>query len=54
MTARMSIYRYLGPRSPLGPGVAGVLSTILFVLVSLTVGPIVVKAVVWWWSLWLP
>lgn len=49
----MSILRYLGPRSPLGPGVAGMLSVIVTLLLSWMFLPIFIKATLWWWSLWL-
>ena len=45
--------RYFGPNSPLGPGVGGMLSVILTVIVALIIGPIVTRAAIWWWSLWL-
>lgn len=45
--------RYLGPRSPLGPGVGGMLSVLLTMLVAWIVAPFFIRATVWWWSLWL-
>lgn len=54
MTEPAGIFRYLGPRSPLGPGVAGFFCVVLTALAVLILAPIVVKVTAWWWSLWLP
>ena len=45
---------YLGPQSPLGPGLSGFLSIGSFALVMMIIAPIFIKITVWWWSKWLP
>lgn len=47
------IGRTFTPKSPLGPGVGGMLSVLLTMLLAWIVAPLFIKATVWWWSLWL-
>lgn len=45
--------RYFGPDSPLGPVIGALLSVLLTMLLALIAAPIVIRAAIWWWSIWL-
>lgn len=46
--------RYLSADSPLGPGLAGVLTVVAFAFACALLAPPVVRLLALWWGLWLP
>ena len=52
-----TIARYLSAQSPLGPGIAGILSALVAMIVGAMVAPPLLwasnLAFGWWWKFWL-
>lgn len=48
------MFRWLSPHGPLGPGLAGVICGLLFVVALFAVLPPTLKVLFWWFGVWFP